>query len=105
MIVNQALVNQTTFWPVLNISVAVFTTDAAYQFDTSYACQAYEVTGDNSPSLVIVKILKQFERVRYPYQAYPYQAFLLQRMSRYSYQCMNIVSGIKSVVKLIVLSF
>ena len=59
-----------------NTSMAVFPTDAAYQFDTSYACQADEVAGDNgqetmscnSPSLVIVNILKlsQFERVRYP---------------------------------------
>ena len=55
---DQASVNQATFWPVLNISMAVFQTDAAYQFDTSYACQAHEVTGDNSPSLVIMKILK-----------------------------------------------
>ena len=72
MIVDQASVNQTTFWPVLNISMAVFPTDAAYQFDTSCACQSDEVTGDDSPSLVIVKILKlsQFERVRYPYQAF-----------------------------------
>ena len=71
MIVDQASVNQTAFWQVLNILTAVLSSDTAYQFDTSYACQADEVNRDNSPSLVIVKMLMllQFKRRRYPYQA------------------------------------
>ena len=71
MIADQASVNQTAFWPVFNILTAVLSTDAAYQFDTSYGCQADEVNRNNSPSLGIVKMLmlSQFERRRYPYQA------------------------------------
>ena len=46
------------FWPVLNISMAVLPTTLPVNFDTSYACQADEVNGGNSPSLVIVKILR-----------------------------------------------
>ena len=57
MIVDQASVNQTAFWPVLNILTAVSSTEAAYQFDTSYAC------------CLLTKLIVIIERRRYPYQA------------------------------------